>query len=186
MQVRFELAFESFRDRYHEMLERCLHHRRAFLWGFVIVSVGSFVLLEPWLGRDFFPEVDAGQIKLHLRARAGTRIEETANLCDQVEGFIREQIPPSEISSIIDNIGLPYSSINLSYSTSAPTGPADADIMVALTPDHRPTEGYVHDLRLKLAGPVSRRGFFIPAGRHCQSDLELRIAFPHRYPGCGL
>ena len=164
LQVRFELAFERFRDRYHETLERCLHYRGAFLWGFVIVSIGSFVLLEPWLGRDFFPKVDAGQIKLHLRARAGTRIEETANLCDQIEGFIREQIPPSEISSIIDNIGLPYSSINLSYSTSAPTGPADADIMVALTPEHRPTEGYVHDLRLKLADQFPGVDFsFLPA-----------------------
>jgi len=164
LQVRFELAFERFRDRYHEMLHRCLHYRRAFLWGFAIVCVGSFGLLEPWLGRDFFPKVDAGQFKLHLRARAGTRIEETANLCDQVEGFIREQIPPSEISSIIDNIGLPYSSINLSYSTSAPTGPADADIMVALTPDHRPTEQYVHDLRLKLVDQFPGVDFsFLPA-----------------------
>jgi CzcA family heavy metal efflux pump len=164
LQVRFELAFERFRDRYHEMLEHCLERRSAFLWSFAIVSVGSFVLLEPWLGRDFFPKVDAGQFKLHLRARAGTRIEETANLCDRVEGFIREQIPPSEISSIIDNIGLPYSSINLSYSTSAPTGPADADIMVALSSDHRPTEEYVHDLRLKLADQFPGADFsFLPA-----------------------
>jgi CzcA family heavy metal efflux pump len=164
LQVRFELAFERFRDRYHEVLHLCLHYRRAFLGGFAIVCVASFVLLVPWLGRDFFPKVDAGQFKLHLRARAGTRIEETANLCDQVEGFIREQIPPSEISSIIDNIGLPYSSINLSYSTSAPTGPADADIMVALVPDHRPTEQYVHDLRLKLADQFPGIDFsFLPA-----------------------
>jgi len=164
LQVRFELAFESFRDRYHEMLHLCLHYRRAFLLGFVIVCVGSFVLLVPWLGRDFFPRVDAGQFKLHLRARAGTRIEETASLCDRVEAFLREQIPPSEISSIIDNIGLPYSSINLSYSTSAPTGPADADIMVALVPGHRPTEQYVHDLRLRLADRFSGVDFsFLPA-----------------------
>ena len=135
LQVAFELAFERFRDRYHGMLERCLHHRSAFLWGFAAVCVGSFVLLVPWLGRDFFPRVDAGQFKLHLRARTGTRIEETARLCDRIEGFIREEIPPSEISSIIDNIGLPYSSINLSYSNSAPTGPADADILVTLTPE---------------------------------------------------
>jgi CzcA family heavy metal efflux pump len=164
MQVRFELAFERFRDHYHQILHRCLHYRAAFLWGFAIVCVGSFVLLVPWLGRDFFPRVDAGQFKLHLRARAGTRIEETANLCDQVEAFLREQIPPSEISSVIDNIGLPYSSINLSYSTSAPTGPADADIMVTLTPDHRPTEEYVHDLRRKLAEQFPGVDFsFLPA-----------------------
>src|SRR5437868_6589471 len=95
LQVRFELAFERFRDRYHEVLHLCLHYRRAFLGGFAIVCVASFVLLVPWLGRDFFPKVDGGQFKLHLRARAGSRIEETANLCDQVEGFIREQIQPS-------------------------------------------------------------------------------------------
>jgi CzcA family heavy metal efflux pump len=164
MQVAFELAFERFRDRYHEALERCLHHRAAFLWGFVAVSVGSFVLLVPWLGRDFFPKVDAGQFKLHLRARAGTRIEETASLCDRIEAFVREQIPPNEISSIIDNIGLPYSSINLSYSNSAPTGPADADILVTLSKDHRPTEQIVHDLRLELRDQFPGVNFsFLPA-----------------------
>jgi multidrug efflux pump subunit AcrB len=164
LQVKFEQGFERFRDRYHEMLHRCLHYRKGFLWGFVIVCVTSFALLEPWLGHDFFPKVDAGQIKLHLRARAGTRIEETADLCDRVEGFIRGEIPPTEISSIIDNIGLPYSSINLSYSTSAPTGPADADIMIALSPDHRPTEEYVHDLRLKLEDQFPGVDFsFLPA-----------------------
>src|SRR6202171_5370162 len=137
MQVAFELGFEKFRDRYHEMLERCLHHRTVFLWGFVIVCVGSFVLLVPWLGRDFFPMVDAGQFKLPVRGRAGTRIEETANLCDRIEGFIREQTPARDVSSIIDNIGLPYSGINLSYSNSAPTGPADADVLVTLHAGHR-------------------------------------------------
>ena len=164
MQVAFELAFERFRDRYHQMLERCLHHQRAFLVGFAVVCVGSFVLLVPWLGRDFFPKVDAGQFKLHVRGRAGTRIEETANLCDQIEGFIREQIPPNEVSSIIDNIGLPYSSINLSYSNSAPTGPADADVLVTLNKDHRPTDDIVHDLRLKLRDQFPGVNFsFLPA-----------------------
>ncbi len=164
LQVAFELAFERFRDRYHELLESSLHNRSTFLWGFAAVCVGSCVLLEPWLGRDFFPKVDAGQFKLHLRARAGTRIEETASLCDRIEGFIRQQIPPSEISSIIDNIGLPYSSINLSYSNSAPTGPADADILVTLTPGHRPTEEYVHDLRLRLGQQFAGVDFsFLPA-----------------------
>jgi len=164
LQVAFELGFERFRDRYHEMLESSLHNRSAFLWGFAAVCVGSCVVLVPWLGRDFFPKVDAGQFKLHLRARAGTRIEETAGLCDRIESFIREEIPPSEISSIIDNIGLPYSSINLSYSSSAPTGPADADILVTLTPGHQPTEEYVHNLRLKLAQQFASVDFsFLPA-----------------------
>ncbi|MGH9502353.1 MAG: efflux RND transporter permease subunit [Terriglobales bacterium] len=164
MQVAFELAFERFREGYHQRLERCLHHRKMFLWGFAVACVGSFLLIGPWLGRDFFPRVDAGQFKLHLRARAGTRIEDTAALCDRIETFIRQQIPPREISSILDNIGLPYSSINLSYSSSAPTGPADADILVTLSQDHRPTDEYVHDLRLKLADQFPGVNFsFLPA-----------------------
>src|SRR2546426_6759396 len=164
MQIRFEEGFERFRDGYHELLERCLHHRRAFLWAFFIACIGSFFLLVPWLGRDFFPKVDAGQFKLHIRARAGTRIEETASLADRIESFIRQQIPPDQIASIIDNIGLPYSSINLSYSNSAPTGPADADILVTLSPKHRPTDDYVHDLRLRLREAFSGVDFsFLPA-----------------------
>ena len=130
--------------------------------------------------------MDAGQFKLHLRARTGTRIEETARLCDLVEQSIREQIPPQEIDSIIDNIGLPYSSINLSYSNSAPIGPADADILVSLTKDHRPTADYVHDLRLKLPQGVSRRNLLVSAGRHRQPDSELRSSRSDRYPGCRL
>src|SRR5262249_35273189 len=137
LQLRFEHAFERLRERYHRLLEVCLHHRRLFLVGFFIFCIGSLALIVPWLGQDFFPSVDSGQFKLHLRARTGTRIEETARLCDLVEQSIREQIPAGEISSIIDNIGLPYSGINLSYSTSAPIGPADADILVGLTGDHQ-------------------------------------------------
>src|SRR5438067_13023 len=108
LQVSFEQAFEKFRDRYHDVLERCLHHRKAFLLAFLAICVGSCFLLVPWLGRDFFPSVDAGRFKLHVRARAGTRIEETARLCDLIEQSIREQIPASEMSNVIDNIGLPY------------------------------------------------------------------------------
>jgi CzcA family heavy metal efflux pump len=150
MQIKFEEAFERFREGYHGWLERCLHYKRAFLLIFLGVCLASVVFLIPWLGQDFFPSVDAGQFKLHLRARTGTRIEETARLSDLVEQSIRRQIPHQEIDSIIDNIGLPYSGINLSYSNSAPTGPADADILVSLAKDHRPTAQYIHDLRLKL------------------------------------
>ncbi len=100
----------------------------------------SFALL-PLLGQDFFPAVDSGEFKLHMRAPTGTRIEETAALCDQVEAAIRKQIPQDELVSVIDNIGLPYSGINLSYSNSAPIGPGDADILVDLTKDHHPDRG---------------------------------------------
>ncbi|HSY63786.1 MAG TPA: efflux RND transporter permease subunit [Terriglobales bacterium] len=150
MQTKFEEAFERFREGYHRWLERCLHHQRAFLLIFLGFCLASVVLLLPWLGQDFFPSVDAGQFKLHIRARTGTRIEETARVADLIEQSIRQQIPPREISSIIDNIGLPYSGINLSYSNSAPIGTADADIMVSLAKEHRPTAEYVHNLRLKL------------------------------------
>ena len=164
MQIKFEEAFERFREGYHGLLERCLHHERAFLSVFLGVCLASLAFLIPWLGQDFFPAVDAGQFKLHLRARTGTRIEETARLSDLVEHSIREQIPPKEITSIIDNIGLPYSGINLSYSNSAPIGPADADIMVSLSEGHRPTAQYVHDLRLRLPQEFPGATFsFLPA-----------------------
>jgi len=164
MQIKFEEAFERFREGYHSLLQRCLHHKRAFLFVFLGVCLASLAFLIPWLGQDFFPAVDAGQFKLHLRARTGTRIEETARLADLVEQSIREQIPPKEITSIIDNIGLPYSGINLSYSNSAPIGPADADIMVSLSQGHRPTAEYIHDLRLRLPQEFPGATFsFLPA-----------------------
>jgi CzcA family heavy metal efflux pump len=150
MQARFEHGFEALRGRYHRLLDTCIRHRAAFVIIFFGFCLFSFALL-PWLGRDFFPSVDSGEFKLHMRAPTGTRIEETAALCDRVEADIRTQIPPKELTAIIDNIGIPYSGINLSYSTSAPIGPADADIQVELSPKHRPTKEYVHDLRAKLS-----------------------------------
>lgn len=162
-QARFELAFERFRDSYHASLEKMLHHRKLFLIGFIAVCASSFILL-PWIGEDFFPSVDSGQFKLHVRARTGTRIEETARLCDLIERSIREKLPSNEIESVIDNIGIPYSGINLSYSSSAPVGPGDADILVNLKPDHRPTEEYIHKLRMELPREFPGTEFsFLPA-----------------------
>ncbi len=150
LQIRFEELFEKFRESYHGGLKICLMHRGLFLVSFFVVCLISLAVLIPFLGQDFFPAVDSGQFRLHLRARTGTRIEETARLCDLVETSIHQQIPQKEIASIIDNIGIPYSGINLSYSTSAPVGPADADILVSLAPNHQSTDKYIHDLRLKL------------------------------------
>jgi multidrug efflux pump subunit AcrB len=116
----------------------------------MVFSLASVGLLTPSLGRDFFPAVDAGQFKIHVRARTGTRIEETAALCDHIDRTIRGLIPAKEVVTIVDNIGLPYSGLNLSYSTSAPIGPADADIQVQLTQDHHPTAAYVETLRKEL------------------------------------
>ena len=151
LQQKFEAAFDRFREGYRGLLGRCLHHRHAFPLLFFAACLGSLVLLIPWLGQDFFPSVDAGSFKLHLRAPTGMRIEDTAFLCDLVESSIRREIPASEVSSIIDNIGLPYSGINLSYSNSAPVGASDADILVTLSPKHHPTAKYVKQLRLSLA-----------------------------------
>src|SRR5208282_4553668 len=164
LQKRFEEAFEYFRKGYRGGLEFCLHHRGAFLITFFAASLGSLAILIPWLGRDFFPSVDSGTFKLHMRAPTGMRIEETANLCDLVEQSIRKQIPAGEVQSVIDNIGLPYSGINLSYSNSAPVGTSDADILVTLTAEHHPTDDYVHNLRLTLPKQFPGVTFaFLPA-----------------------
>ena len=149
MQARFEARFERFRERYHRLLEASIRHRRLFVVCFLAACVLSAALL-PWVGQDFFPSVDSGEFKLHLRAPTGTRIEDVAALCDDVEREIRREIPPSELTTIIDNIGVPYSGLNLSYSTSAPVGPQDADIQVGLAPKHHPTARYVRALRSKL------------------------------------
>src|SRR6201984_1239344 len=151
MQVRFEHAFERLRDSYHGVLERCLHHRRAFLIAFFAVCLGSLALIVPWLGQDFFPSVDSGSFNLHVRAPTGTRIEETARLCDLIERSIRRQLPPDEISNIIDNIGLPYSGINTSYNNTGTVGTSDADILATFAVNNHKTAKYVHDLRISLA-----------------------------------
>src|SRR5262249_41592426 len=131
------------------LLAYVLTKRKAFIFLFFASCAVSVALLYPWLGSDFFPSVDAGQLKLHLRARTGTRIEETARLCDAVDGTIREVIG-RDIATIIDNIGVPYSGLNLSYSNSAPVGPSDADILVALKKSHRPTVRVIQELRVRL------------------------------------
>ncbi len=149
-QITFEHSFEKLRNRYHEVLRLCLEHRGMFLVSIVAFWIVSLAVLYPWLGQDFFPSVDSGQFKLHVRAHTGTRIEDTARLCDQIEDVIRGEIPKSELGTIIDNIGLPYSGLNLSYSNSAPVGTGDADILVSLAEKHRPTAEYTRALRDRL------------------------------------
>jgi multidrug efflux pump subunit AcrB len=149
-QITFEHYFEKLRTWYYGVLGFCMEYRVVFLVAIVAFWVGSIVLLYPWLGQDFFPSVDGGQFKLHVRAHTGTRIEDTARICDQIEDVIRQEIPQGEMGTIIDNIGVPYSGLNLSYSNSATVGTADADILVTLAQKHRPTDGYTHNLREKL------------------------------------
>ncbi len=166
----FEAAFERFRLSYRGLLESFLHHRTAFLIVFFACCLGSLGILVPWLGRDFFPNVDSGTFKLHLRAPTGMRIEDTADLCDLVEQSIRHQIPAAEIGNIIDNVGLPYSGINLSYSNSAPVGTSDADILVTLNANHHPTDDYIHQLRLSPSKGVSGHDICFLARRHGRAD----------------
>jgi multidrug efflux pump subunit AcrB len=149
LQRTFERGFEHLRDGYQAILTVLVHRRFVFAPLFLMVCL-SGLLLYPWLGQDFFPASDTGQFKLHLRAKTGTRIEETARLCDLVEQSIRRQIPRDQLLNMLDEIGLPYSSINTIYSNSAPVGSADADIMVSLTAEHRPTEEFVRVLRSTL------------------------------------
>jgi multidrug efflux pump subunit AcrB len=159
----FDRGFARIHGAYGRALGTILERRGLFASIFLGACLAS-LLLVGLVGEDFFPAVDGGQFKLHLRAPTGTRIEETAALCDRVQTVIREVIPAREIGSIIDNIGLPYSGINLSYTNSAPIGSSDADILVALSADHQPTARYVHDLRLRLAREVPGVLFsFLPA-----------------------
>ncbi|MDR1990119.1 MAG: efflux RND transporter permease subunit [Acidobacteriaceae bacterium] len=159
----FDRNFEKFRLWYRGVLTGIVQHRVSFVLAFLGACLASLLLI-PVIGQDFFPSVDGGQFKLHLRAPTGTRIEETAAICDRVQAIIREIIPSEEIASVIDNIGLPYSGINLSYTNSAPIGSSDADILVALSEGHKSTPKYVHDLRLRLNREMPGVMFsFLPA-----------------------
>ena len=159
----FERRFEALRGRYERLLEGALAAPRRFIAGFLIACIGSLALL-PLLGRDFFPQIDSGQIRLHMRAKTGTRIEQTARLADEIENSIRTVIPANELMTIVDNIGLPTSGINLSYSSSAPIGTADADILITLNEKHKPTAQYVAKLRQSLGEQFPAVTFsFLPA-----------------------
>jgi multidrug efflux pump subunit AcrB len=150
-QQAFERGFERLRLTYQRLLTTLVHGRMIFIPVFLLSCLAAF-LLVPWLGQDFFPSTDSGQILLHVRAKTGTRIEETARLVDLVEDAMRRTIPPAEIDNILDNIGFPYSVINYMHSTSGLLGAGDADILVSLNPTHRPTADYVRELRQRLPG----------------------------------
>src|ERR1022692_1280293 len=145
----FERGFDKFRSGYYQLLETTIEHRGLFASFFLAFCLLSLVWVF-FLGQDFFPSVDAGLIRLHLRGRAGLRVEETARLCDQVEQFLHQYLPKGEIVNVLDNIGLPNSGINLSYSNSGVIGTSDAEILVGLNADHRPTEELVQHLRQEL------------------------------------
>ncbi len=163
LQHAFERGFEKLRLAYELLLTRFVYHRRIFIPTFLLIALAAF-LLVPWLGQDFFPAIDSGQLLLHLRAKAGTRIEETARLCDLVEAAIRREIPDAEIENIVDNIGVPYSTINFIYNRSGLIGGGDADVLVSLKEKHRPVAEYARVLRPRLAEEFAGTTFsFLPA-----------------------
>jgi multidrug efflux pump subunit AcrB len=162
-QQAFERGFERLRHSYQAFLTAVLNRRANFVCAFLVACVSTF-LLVPWLGQDFFPSSDSGQFILHLRAKSGTRIEETARLVDLVEASIRREIPAAETDSVLDNIGLPYSGINFMHATSGLIGAGDADIMVSLKENHHPTANYVRRLRQDLPREFPSATFaFLPA-----------------------
>jgi multidrug efflux pump subunit AcrB len=158
--VRFNRHFERFRAAYTRKLDWCLNHRKALALGTAGLLIVSAALL-PFLGRDFFPIVDAGQFRLHVRAPAGTRIEETERIFTQVENVIREIIPSGELGAILDNIGLPAGSTALAFSDSVTVGAADGEILVSLNPEkHGSTWEYVRKIRARLNHDYPDYAFF--------------------------
>jgi len=177
-QRRFERGFEKFRAGYQQLLETTLENRRLFSICFVIFCVLSMGLVF-FLGQDFFPQVDAGLIRLHFRARPGLRVEETAKLCDEVERTLRSEIPKEELQTVLDNIGLPYSSINLSYSSSGVIGTSDAEVLIALNPEHHhPTAQYIRRLRRVLPAQFPGVEFFFQPADIVSQILNFGLPAP--------
>lgn len=163
IQPAFQGGFERLRLSYQLLLTTAVHRRAIFIPAFLLVCLSAF-LLVPWLGQNFFPDTDNGQFILHVRAQSGTRIEETAQICDLIEASIRRHVPAQEVDNILDNIGLPYSTFNFMHSTSGLIGTADADILVSLKEKHHPTGRYVRELRKTLPRDFPGVTFyFLPA-----------------------
>jgi multidrug efflux pump subunit AcrB len=181
----FEARFERLRRSYRELLSLALAHRPTFVIGFLGFVAVSF-LLVPFLGRNFFPSVDAGNILMHVRTQVGTRVEETAGQLADVQKAIRKIIPPEEIETVTDNIGMPISGINMTYNNTGVIGPQDGDIQIKLKEDHRPTAEHVQALREQLPRLFPGMSFaFLPAdivsqilnfGAPAPIDLQVRGA----------
>jgi multidrug efflux pump subunit AcrB len=181
----FEAGFERLRAGYSDLLSLALRHRPVFVIGF-LSFVGLSFLLVPYLGQNFFPSVDAGQILMHVRTQVGTRIEESASQFADVQKAVRKIIPPAEIDTMADNIGFPISGINMTYNNTGLLGPQDGDIQIKLKEDHRPTATYVKALREQLPRIFPGMTFaFLPAdivnqilnfGAPAPIDLQIRGA----------
>lgn len=172
----FEAAFHKLTDLYQGMLDWALAHRATTIAAFLIFAIAS-LFLTPFIGRDFFPNVDAGQLRLHVRAPAGTRIEETEAYFQSVEDYIRHVIPVNELNVINDNIGLP-NNINMARSDSVTAGPADGEILVALNPEHHPTAGYLKVLRQELPRRYPSLEFFTQPADIVSQILNFGLPAP--------
>jgi len=163
VQIAFERVFIAIRGRYRALLALALARPKTVIAGFIALVILSFGLW-PFLGENFFPSVDSGQILMHVRAQPGTRIEETARLFDLIEQTVRQTIPPRQIDNIVDNIGLPFSGINMAYQNTGTIGPADGDALISLKEGHAPTEKFIKQLRTILPRKFPGTSFsFLPA-----------------------
>jgi len=182
-----ERGFERLREVYTRTLERLLHRRRLFIGCFAVLCVGSLTLI-PLLGQDFFPNVDAGELRMHIRAQPGTRIEETTRLFAQIEDRVRQVVPKTEIDTVIQNIGVPVSGINLVLGDPSMISSADGEMLVALKPTHKPTADYMHSLRRDLSRSFpGTTFFFLPADISSQvlsfgqsAPIDVRLTGPAR------
>jgi multidrug efflux pump subunit AcrB len=179
----FEHRFEQFRSGYRDLLVLALRHRPTFVVAFLAFVVASFAMV-PYLGQNFFPSVDAGQILMHARLQVGTRLEESANQFADIQKAIKKIIPPDQIETMTDNIGMPISGINMTYNNTGVMGPSDGDIQIKLKEDHPPTENYVKAMREQLPRLFPGTSFaFLPAdivnqilnfGAPAPIDLQIR------------
>ncbi|MCW3051302.1 MAG: acriflavin resistance protein, partial [Chthonomonadales bacterium] len=174
---KFNGVFEGFRAGYVGLLEWTLHHRMVTTALFGTFFLGSFLLL-PMIGQDFFPTVDAGQFRLHVRAPAGTRIEQTERLFHEVENEIRRVVPAKELNMTLDNIGLPVGGVNLAFSDNASIGPSDGEILVSLKEEHGSTPEYVHKLRTQLHAKFPQLVFFFQPADIVSQILNFGLPAP--------
>jgi len=173
----FDRLFEKLRDAYHGLLDRVLAHRALAGGAFALFAFASLGLVL-FVGKDFFPYVDSGQMRLHVRCPAGTRIEEVERIFGQVEEEVRRIIPTQELDTILDNMGLPNSGINLAFSDSATNGSGDGEILISLKPKHRPTIDYTRQLRTTLAARFPSEIFFFQAADITSQILNFGLPAP--------
>jgi multidrug efflux pump subunit AcrB len=173
----FEASFSKFREGYRDLLSICLRHPKTTVIAVLAFAAASLCLF-PFLGENFFPNVDAGRFDMHVRMKAGTRVEETARNADLIENMLRRIIPGSQLDGIIDNLGIPYSGINLSYNTSGTTSAADGDILVSLKENHSPTNDFIREIRRQMPQQFPEVEFWFPPADIVAQILNFGLPAP--------